>query len=1523
MIQQSLSCKSVLLKISGLCLLTLLLSLNALAQPAISSFNPTSAPVGASVTITGSGFSTTAASNSVFFGVVKATVTAASATSLTVTVPAGATYQPITVTVNNLTAYSGRFFTVTFNGAASAFSSKSFEYAARIDSVDANIETTKYTIADIDNDDKIDVITIDRFNNTMSVYRNTSTGGNISFATKNDFTTGQSPRSVSVGDIDGDGKLDIVVSNFVSNTVSVFKNISTSGNISFAPKIDFTTATQPAAISITDLDKDGKSDLIINTVNLDGYVSLLRNTSSSGTISFAPKTDLQAAGGSIEELRTTDVDGDGKFDIILPNFSLHAITIFRNTSTTGNLSFAPLVNISTFTNPDEIEIGDLNNDGKSDIVVGHYADARVLILRNTSSVGAITFQNDGSHSDGLAPRGMAINDLDGDGKPDLVVNTGVLSFSLFKNTSSAGGTVLFNAGVKTLTGYNSKVISANFDGDDKPDLAFEAGMFRVSVWKNRTSSPQIFSFSPLSPAIKGTVITINGVNFSGVNAVSFGGIPASSFTVVNTTTITAVVDTGATGDIVVTTPVDSARIPGFMFIAPPIITSFSPTTGTLGTNVTITGFNFTNTGNISFGGVPADSFRVTSPTTIIATVLGGASGYVSVTNPDGSDSLAGFTYLPPPLPGIIAVSPNKATVGTVITITGNHFSTDTALNYVYFGPVRAKVLAASANTLTVQLPPGAGYGPVSITTNSLTAFSPNAFIPIFPNGGNISSGSFSDHIALETGASPQDVCMTDFDGDGKNDLAVVQATRSGISLLRNKSDSVNISFHSQVDIAGFSPYGLIESVEMDGDGKKDIVATGSYSNTLSVFKNTSVKGTIDFSERKDYYLADFPSNVRAFTTADMDGDGKQDILITGYKTVSIIRNTSFLNRISLAPMISINVGEHNATIKAGDVDADGKPDIVLINATTDSVTVLRNISNRGNLLFESPVNFAIMDDRTDYYGSSNLCLSDLDNDGKIDIAVSNTASSFSISVLKNYSTAGNILFRLANNRKTGYFHPVVLTPEDLDGDGQPDIAFNNGNPLRAIGTLRNNSTADSVSLASPFTYLYNNSGSPAGLCTGDLNNDGRPEIICAGGTFSSPGNIYIFKNKTNGPHLTSFSPGNGIIDSVITLTGSNFTGTTVVSFGGMPAKSFSVLSPSTISAVVSTGSSGNVTVTNPLGNSSLPGFLYGLPPVITSFSPDSGGQNTSVNIKGKNLRWVTGVKFGGEPAISVTVNSDTSITAIVGFGASGAVTVIGNVDSASLQGFAYIPPPVIDSFSPTSGTTGTKVSIYGSNFATAKAVYFENVPAQSFTVISPSLIEAVVGLGATGQVVVETAGGFFYKYLFQFYAPPVITSFNPVTATQGNPVTITGTNFNGATSVKFGGVSAATFTVNSNTSITAVLANGATGDVSVTTPGGTATLGGFTYGIVTNVNNVGNNTAKELTVNPNPATDVIMIKHPLSTRNAQLQIIDMHGRVVKTIVAQRNQKQASVSVKELAAGIYQVLWINGSRQLNKPFMIIK
>jgi hypothetical protein len=261
---------------------------------------------------------------------------------------------------------------------------------------------------------------------------------------------------------------------------------------------------------------------------------------------------------------------------------------------------------------------------------------------------------------------------------------------------------------------------------------------------------------------------------------------------------------------------------------------------------------------------------------------------------------------------------------------------------------------------------------------------------------------------------------------------------------------------------------------------------------------------------------------------------------------------------------------------------------------------------------------------------------------------------------------------------------------------------------------------------------------------------------------------------------------------------------------------------------VATGTSGSFSVTTPDGTASLTGFTFIPAPAITSFTPTSTGAGMEVTITGTNLSGATAVSFGGTAATAFSITSPTTITATVGSGASGSVSVTTPGGAASLADFNFIPAPTISSFTPSSAETGTAVTITGTNFTGATRVSFGAEGAASFTVNSSTSITAIVGPGASGSVVVSTNGGTASVAGFTYRPVPTITSFTPSSAAQGTQVTITGTNFIGVTEIKLGNTSV-TFTVNSATSITATVSSGPGGDVTVTTSHGTATKPGFIY----------------------------------------------------------------------------------------------
>jgi hypothetical protein len=455
--------------------------------PTITSFNPTSGKPGDVVTLTGTNFNTTPANNVVFFGATRATVTASTDTSVTVTVPTGATYAPITLlnTGSSLVAYSLSNFTPTYSPAKTAITATDFLAKQDFTTGDFSISVA---IGDLDGDGKPDLAVANANSRTVSIYRNTSTSGSIgasSFAAKQDFTTGVTPYSVAIGDLDGDGKPDLAVANANSSTVSIYRNTSTSGSIdagSFTAKQDFTTGTSPRSVAIGDLDGDGKPDLAVANNN-SSTVSIYRNTSTSGSIeagSFTAKQDF-TTGTSPRSVAIGDLDGDGKPDLALPNLNSNTVSVLRNTSSSGSIdagSFAAKQDFTTGAGPFSVAIGDLDGDGKPDLAVANLSSITVSVFRNTFSSGSIDGSSFAAKQDfttGTEPLSLAIGDLDGDGKPDLAVaNNNSSTVSVFRNTSNSGsiGAASFSTKQDFTTGTQPySVAIGDLDGDGKPDLA--------------------------------------------------------------------------------------------------------------------------------------------------------------------------------------------------------------------------------------------------------------------------------------------------------------------------------------------------------------------------------------------------------------------------------------------------------------------------------------------------------------------------------------------------------------------------------------------------------------------------------------------------------------------------------------------------------------------------------------------------------------------------------------------------------------------------------------------------------------------------------------------------------------------------------------------------------------------------------------------------------------------------------------------------------------------------------------------
>ncbi|MCS6809161.1 MAG: IPT/TIG domain-containing protein [Bacteroidota bacterium] len=344
---------------------------------------------------------------------------------------------------------------------------------------------------------------------------------------------------------------------------------------------------------------------------------------------------------------------------------------------------------------------------------------------------------------------------------------------------------------------------------------------------------------------------------------------------------------------------------------------------------------------------------------------------------------------------------------------------------------------------------------------------------------------------------------------------------------------------------------------------------------------------------------------------------------------------------------------------------------------------------------------------------------------------------------------------------------------------------------------------------------------------------GAPAGVTSATTFSFPDfcnrstTLQAFAAVQQPPQITAIAPLVGTVGTEVTILGRNLSNTQTVVFGGVVAQSVRIISDEQIVAVVGQGATGQVSVNINGSIAVAPQTFRFIPqPSVLFVSPLAGGTGTAVTIIGAHLDNVTNVIFGSVPAASFTINSPSQITAVVGNGASGAITLTTLVGStSSTQRFRFIPAPEILFITPQTGGAGTAVTIIGNNLDSTRSVAFGNVLASTWIQVSPTQVQAIVSKdGETGAVRITTPGGTAVsRQVFTFVAPPTISFVSPTIGGAGTIVNIIGTNFTNVTGVSFGGVPAQSFIVSSPTQIIATVGNGASGAITVNTVHGSTT----------------------------------------------------------------------------------------------------
>lgn len=566
--------------------------------PVISSFTPSSETTGNTVTISGTGFlGATAVS---FGGSPAASFTVVNNTTITAVVGAGANGEVKVVTPVSFTSLAG----FTFIPPATAPTISSFTPLSGATGATITITGTNFTTATAVNFGGVPASSFSVVNdNTITAVVAVGNSGAVAvtnpdgFASLAGFTyipptpTVSSFTPLSSGQF---GVITITGTNFISVSSVTFGG---------TPAASFTVVN---ATTITATVGTGAS----------GSVAVINGGGSGSLAGFTFKSPISLPitfDNASVDYTTTDFGGPiqvSSVDVDPTNGANQALKIIKGAGaqlwagTTLGKDFAPKVNNGGLTAP-----------------IPFTASSKIMTARVYSPM----------------PVGTPIRC-----KVEFTANGGISAEVDALTTVQNGWSTLYwdLTGVNIANTYDKVSFFMNFGTPGN------AGTFYLDD-VNYLPAPTISSFLPAS-ATTGNTITITGTNFTGATAVSFGGVPATSFTVVNSTTITAVVGLGASGSVSVTRG-GVATLAGFTFTAPPTgatVTSFTPTSAGETGVVTISGTNFLTATAVSFGGTAATSFSIVDDNTITAVVGSGTSGSVSVTNPSGIGTLAGFTYIP-------------------------------------------------------------------------------------------------------------------------------------------------------------------------------------------------------------------------------------------------------------------------------------------------------------------------------------------------------------------------------------------------------------------------------------------------------------------------------------------------------------------------------------------------------------------------------------------------------------------------------------------------------------------------------------------------------------------------------------------------------------------------------------------------------------------------------------------------------------------------------------------------------------
>jgi len=773
-------------------------------------------------------------------------------------------------------------------------------------------------------------------------------------------TVGNTPRTIVVVDVNGDGKPDLLTPNGVANTVSVMTNNGSGG---FALCASPGTGNNPSAIAVGDFNRDGKKDCVV--VNYYGNtLTVLTNNGSGGFAMMA----TPSVGNHPQGMAVADVNGDGWPDLICANSSDNNLMVLINNGMGG---FGPAKPYVVGSVPVSVKAADVNGDGKPDLISANQGGANITVLTNDGSGGFGGVP--ATYPAGNSAHWILVADVNGDTNKDLIcANSGDNTITVFLNdgTGGFGSTATYNVGNSPM-----EVTAADVDGDGRVDLAV-ANRYDSSVSVLLNDGAGAFTAGP-PVAVDGNPFGIAAADVDGDGEVDL---------------VTANEDISKVSVLINGTPFPAASVP-FITQQPVGLTSAAGTTIAFDVGAASAGPQlFSYQWRLAGTNLPA----ATNITLILSNLSTNQAGIytVVVANSAGSVTSSPAMLMVPlflvqvtfALSSTPSVGPSPQGV-TVVDVNGD-------------GRLDLVSANAGGSTLTIRTNNGAGVfvlasspsvgsSPSEVTAadvngdgraDLISANYGSASLSVLTNNGN---GGFVLSASPGVGSNPQWAAAADVNGDGRLDLIAANSGTSvnTLSVLTNNGSGGFATAGTY--LVGGSPYCVV-AADLNGDGKPDLMSVSQASGLLTLLTNSGSGG---FVIATNYLVGGSPQWL---SVADVNKDGYPDVICANNSSSALtVLTNDGSGRFAISGTLPTDSNPFPVVVT--DVNGDGWPDLASANTGNNSITVFTNNGSGG---------FVLATRLTTGTTPNGMAFGDMNGDGKVDLVCANRGAS-TLSVFTN------------------------------------------------------------------------------------------------------------------------------------------------------------------------------------------------------------------------------------------------------------------------------------------------------------------------------------------------------------------------------------------------------------------------------------------------------------------------------------------------------------------------------------------